>query len=340
MRLPDHRTVSPPPPWRRVATVVLAGLACVASVLAIGRIAEIRVLGGNEAAARERVRADVRGSFDAMARGLRDIATLLARADALTAAADGDTAAARRLFDAAEAALGDDRQEDLAVTLYASDGRPIAWAGRPSELPADRLQGEEAWFVAQGALGLRLVYIVPVLSQPDQAGPGANRPARVGVVATERALGASAPTGGDQDDIFVVSSLMTPVSIELNFENGRTRPDASAFDVPTPAGDRLLTARVSSTDLVRTRERWRRAASSLATATGAMTLLLLCGPLLDWRDRARRVLPYLSATGLAGAAIVAGRLVLGLASPADWSNAAIFSGSAYASPLMPPLFTS
>ena len=40
------------------------------------------------------------------------------------------------------------------------------------------------------------------------------------------------------------------------------------------------------------------------------------------------------------AAVVAARIILRAASPADWSDAAVFSGVAYASPLLPPLLTS
>ena len=124
-----------------------------AVVVAGGGLAELLVIGRDDAAARRRVEADVRSSFDAMTTGLRDIARLLTDADALTAAAGDDTAATRRLFDGAEAALGSTDQAELAITAYAASGRPIAWAGRPSELPSDRLQGNEAWFVAQGRWG-------------------------------------------------------------------------------------------------------------------------------------------------------------------------------------------
>ena len=76
--------------------------------------------------------------------------------------ASDDENAARKLFDAAQAAaVAQTSDVELAVTAYAPGGRPLAWAGRPSELPKDRLEGDEAWFIAQGALGLRLVYAMP-----------------------------------------------------------------------------------------------------------------------------------------------------------------------------------
>ena len=97
----------------------------------------------------------------------------------VVAASRDDVTATRRLFAAAEAALAPVDVADFALTAYGEDGRPLAWDGRPSDLPADRLQGEEAWFLAQGALGLRLVYVTPVVL-PN--GP------RVGSVAAERSL--------------------------------------------------------------------------------------------------------------------------------------------------------
>ncbi len=138
---------------------------------------------------------------------------------------------------------------ELAVTAYTADGTPVAWAGRPSELPPDRLAGDEAWFIAPGALGLRLVYVTPV-TQPG------NR--RVGTMAAERAIGTSFPT------------RIAPVSIDLPFEGGRTTPDASAFDVTAPSGQRLLTARLDPAELARARDRWRRATLSLTLVAIAL----------------------------------------------------------------------
>ena len=138
----------------------------------LGRIAEIAVLGSDESAARARVQANVRASFDAMARELRLMALGLADPQTVAAAADGDPLASRRLFAAADAALAQAQGADYALTAYAIDGRPLAWDGRPSELPLDRVEGEEAWFFTRSALGLRLVYVAPV------ATPAANALAR------------------------------------------------------------------------------------------------------------------------------------------------------------------
>jgi signal transduction histidine kinase len=223
------------------------------------------------------------------------------------------------------------------VTAYGANGRPLAWDGRPSELPADRLDGEEAWFFAQGALGLRLVYVTPVMAAGQ----------RVGTIAAERSLGPADGQRGsavsDADpaaEAFRYNSRIAPVSIELRFEAGRTTPDASAFDVTTPSGARLFTATLDAADLAVTRDRWRRASRSLALITLAVSLALLAGPLLDWRNKLARARPYLMAMAMVAGAIVASRVLLRRASLADWSEHSLFSGAEYASPLLRPFLTS
>ena len=330
MRLPDRFARAPAPPLRRVAQIALAGLVCALAAFAAGRLAERAMLGGNDAEARARVEADVRAAFDTMSSGLRLIARGLADPVSVVDATGGNTTAARRLFAAADAALAQGDDAELAVTAYAADGQPLAWAGRPSELPSDRLEDEEAWFFARGALGLRLVYVAPVIANGR----------RVGTIAAERSLAPPRANRAADVDAFRFDSRRAPVSIELSFEGARTRPDAAAFEVVAPDGKRLLTATINPADLARSRQRWRRAAVSGALVVLALTLVLLCGPLLDWRNRATRPATYLAAFLGIAAAIVGARLLVWLASPADWSDAAIFSGASYASSFLRPLLTS
>src|SRR5204863_5398323 len=130
---------------------------------------------------------EVRASVDAMARALRDMAQPLTDGTLLADAAQEDTAATRRLFELADAALREPapelsralRTSELALTAYSTRGLPVAWSGRPSELTDDRLNGDEAWFFTQGELGLRLVFVRPVVD-------GSGR--RVGTIAAERGL--------------------------------------------------------------------------------------------------------------------------------------------------------
>ncbi|MBI4264317.1 MAG: HAMP domain-containing histidine kinase [Acidobacteria bacterium] len=332
MRLPDASAPAPAFPWRRLARIAAAGLACAFVVAIAGRVVERAVLGADDADARGRAEAEVQRAFDQMGRALRLMALGIGDAPSVAAAARGDVTAARRLFEAADAALSQPADAAaFALTVYAADGRPLAWGGRPSELPADRLQGREAWFLAPGALGLRLVYVAPVIGADG---------VRVGHVATERSLGSSTTTPAAGADAFRYPSRVAPVSLQLSFEGARASQAAPAFEVPAPSGERLLTASVATADLARARNRWRRASASLALVALAISVVLLSGPLLDWRNRRARAAPYALAVALVAASAVGGRLLLRLASPADWSGAALFSSIDYASSLLRPLTTS
>src|SRR6266850_2242849 len=319
-------------PWRRLARILGTGAVCALLVWAGGRALEYLRLGGDDNALRARVETEVRDAFDGMARSLHAMAKPLVTVSTLQAAAEGDTGAARELFEAAEAAVRGKESSELAVTAYSAGGRPVAWAGRPSELPPDRLQGPEAWFFAQGALGLRLVYVAPIVAPTDGR--------RIGVVAAERAL-APAP-GVRQPDTHPLEfpSSIAPVSMYPTFQDVRTRADDAAFEVNAPSGARLLTAVVSRADLGYARQEWRQAALSLALITFAATWLLLAGPLLDWRNAARTPRSYVTATVFIAAVVILGRLLLRVASPADWSDAAVFSAVTYASPSFRLLLTS
>jgi signal transduction histidine kinase len=330
MRVPGGPAPAPPPPWQRIVRILLTGVAAALLVFAFGRVAERLVLGGGDADARVRAQAELQASFDAMARALRTIAGGLADAQSVVAAARDDVTAARRLFAAADAALAGNDDGELALTAYATDGRALAWSGRPSELPVDRLLTGEAWFFARGALGLRLVYVTPVVSADGT---------RVGTIAAERSLGTGATRPVSDADIFRYPTRVAPVSLALRFESGGTTTEP-AFDVTAPTGDRLLTASIAAADLERTRQRWRRATASLAVIALAIAVVLLSGPLLDWRSHLRRPGPWMLAAGGIAAVVIAARLLVRLASPAGGSQATLFSGADYASTLFPPLMTS
>jgi len=340
---------------RRVLRIALTGVVCVLAVLAAGRIAERLLLGADDSAIRTRVDRDVRDTFDVMSHGLQEVARQLADPNTLQAAAGDEENAARRLFDIAQAAtVAHSADVELAVTAYGPGSRPLAWAGRPSELPKDRLEGDEAWFIAQGALGLRLVYVMPVV---DAAGN------RIGTIASEQSIRSPTSTGAvTRIDEFQFPGELVPVSLELAFEDIRTTSDPGRIDVTGPNGRHLVTAVITPSDLGEARAQWRRMTSSIAEMTAAVFVLLLCGPLLDWRDSrgsgvgVRNSTPpsgdpheprvpnpesrYVVAFLATAATIIVSRLLFRLASPADWSDAEIFSAAAYASPLLRPFLAS
>ena len=297
---------------------LLIGVVCALVMLGGGRLLERAVLGPDDAVTRTRAEADVQTRVDAMSLRLRAIAIDVSDAPALEAATAGDVPAARRLFDAASSALARGEDGDFAVTIYAADGTPLAWAGRPSELTADRLAGGDVWFLAQGPRGLRLVYVAPVLNARQQ---------RSGTVAAERAVGTTLPTW------FAAAAIGPPV------QHGGAVRVPGTVTVTAPSRQPLLTARFDPAALARTRTRWRRATLSMTLLTLALTLLVLTGRVLDWRLTARPA-HQVSALVVTALLVAAVRTLLHIGSPTTWSEAPLFSASVYTSSLLRGLLTS
>jgi hypothetical protein len=336
VRLAPTDAAIPQLPWRTLARIAAGGLICALVVLAGGWGLRRAVFGRDDSQARARVEADVRSTFDAMARRLREMAGAVSDPALVRKATDDDTSAAHQLLTRAAEVVATDYPADAALTVYGADGTPVAWAGRPSELLADSLQRGEAWFPTPVAQGLRLVYVQPVM----------NNGVRVGTIAVERPLpsvasasGTSSLQGAD-DDAYRVPTTLAPVSIQLPFEGAPPAGDSATFDVQAPSGERLLTASVSPDDLANTRERWRLATRSGALAVIAITLILLTAPLLDWRNRLQSPSTYGITVLFIIACVVATRFMFFLAAPADWSDALVFSGTAYASALLGSLLSS
>jgi signal transduction histidine kinase len=323
---------------RSLLRIGLGGIICASLVLAAGWLAQRAVLGADDAGMRMRVESEVRSAFDRMSRRLRDMALRAGDPAMVRAAIDGDTSAVRRLLTRVGGIVSEDAPFDSALTIYGSDGEPVAWAGRASDLPADRRLGEEAWFAAPAASGLQLMYVRPVVENGARLGTVAvERPLTLGTDAIGRRVGG---LQGQDTDAFRFSTWIADVDLQLRYEGEPTADGTGTFAVEDPSGSRLLTASVDSDDLAATRSRWQAATRSAALTVLAVTVLLFTGPLVDWRSRARSVRRDAVAVALMCAAIVAARIILRAASPADWSEAAAFSGVDYASPLLPPLLTS
>jgi signal transduction histidine kinase len=324
--------------WRSLLRIGFGGVACALLVLAAGSVARRLALGVDDAGMRMRVETEVRSDFDRMAQRLRALALEVGDPATIRAAVGADTVAVRRLLTGAAAVVSEEAPSDSAITIYGGDGEPVAWAGRPSDLPSDRLQGEEAWFAAPGASGLRLIYVRPVLENGARLGTIAvERPVTLGVDVIGRRVGG---LQGQDTDAFRFSTWIADVALQLRYEGAPTANGTTAFVIDDPAGNRLLTATIAPNDLAATRLRWQSATRSAALMVLAVTVLLFCGPLVDWRNRARSMRPYITALALMCGAIAIARIILRAASPADWSNALVFSGVPYASSVLAPLLTS
>jgi signal transduction histidine kinase len=329
------------PPWRALLRIVLTGGVCALVVLAGGWILERSLVGADESAARARVEADVRDEIDGIARRLRESSDAVLNPTLVRNAAAEDATAARQLFTATRDALrGEDETRDAALTIFAADGTPtpLAWAGRPSELPGTWVTGAEGWYFSRAALGHRIVYVRPIIDGPTRVGTiVAERPI---VPASELPAGAAGGLRGADADTVTIPTRIAPVSVYLPGERVDDVAGGGAFVVNAPSGAPLLSATVAPADINATRERWQRTTRSIALFVLAVALVLLVGPLLDWRNRTRRVGDYAAATVMTAGLIVLARMVARIASPADWSEQPLFSGVDYAGTIFALLFSS
>jgi signal transduction histidine kinase len=317
----------------------LAGVAIAAALLAgaAGWMLQRMLLGDSDNAARARVESDVRRTFGEIAQQIKASTAGLVDPELVRLAAAEDETAAGRLFAAArDAVAAGGATTDSALTVFAANGLPLAWAGRPSELPG--VGSAESFSFKPTALGPRLVYIRPI-------GTGTSRTGTVvaerSVVSAERLKpGGSLRQGAEQADLLTVSTRFAPVIVQAATTGAQSARDPQSFQVSAPDGTPLIIATLSGSDLRATRDRWRRATWSISLLTFALVFVLLVGPFLDWRDRTRRASDYLAATLLAAAVVIAARLLARLASPADWLDNPLFSSADYAGTLLPPLLTS
>jgi hypothetical protein len=320
-------------PWRAVARLAVWGAVCAVTVYLAGLMIASQVLGGNDDAMRVRIVAEVERTFAGLTADLQQQARAVAVPAAVRAAVNEDLPATRALFDRLAQAPGI-TTGDLSLSVYSAGGQPLAWAGRPSELPPDRAQDGESWFIIEGALGLRLVYVLPVVEGTT----------RIGLVAAERELDvtgrgrATASLQGAPEGYHLDTSI-APVSLALPFERTGVG-ERGSFEILAPTGQRLLSASASPADLAATRTRWRQALSTSTLAVAAAWLLLLAAPILDWRRAARSWSARIAASLGLAALLVGARLLLEIAPASRWSTWSLVTGEAYVSGLAGPFLSS
>ena len=279
---------------RRVSgpRLLAGGILLIAAVAAAGAGIELWRFGPSEASAARRVERDLHQRFRAMVSAINGAS---ARVSADRRAAAGLTAGpegARELFElVAEARRTSARPDEIAITIYDKAVVARAWAGAPSDIPAERISGPSTLFVTPSPLGLRLVHLQPIVSSEGS---------RLGAVATEHVLSpAPAATTLTPTD-FTLQTGLGPASLRTEGVGGDPRPGVVVLGAPT--GEPLAEARVDPRILRAGREHWRRQVGALCLALFGGTVLLLIGPLLDRRIRGdRRV--YL--TTMAGALVLA-----------------------------------
>ena len=304
-----------------VARVSIAGCAAAFLLVLIGAAFELAWFGASDATTAARVEQDVRARFAAMTADVEGMAHEVAqdagvrRAMASPLATDEGT---RTLFDASAGARAK-RPDDLAViaiTIYNTQGGARGWAGRASDLPSER-PGGTPLFVAPSPLGLRLVYLETISSATLQGTP-------IGSVAVEHVLtparaGSKLLTTSE----YVMLTDRAPVVLRLHDAGRAPDPSAISFIVTRADGSPLVDAAISSAELSAARMRTRRSFGAAAIAVLALTTLLLAGPMLDARTRARAAGRELRFTAMILAVVVAGAGILWIAfSVTPWSDVA------------------
>ena len=323
--------------------VVLAAAVAASLAAAAGALIEPLRLGASREASFELVRQQVRQRFEELTRTLQRTAVSLANSPGLPGALDDpgvpgglsrDRSALAELFELTRDAVPQG-VDDLAVTVYDATATPRAWTGRPSELTRDQILSDSALLVASGPLGLRLVYVEPIIA----TGGGSARRSRIGSVSTEHLLsaGVGVAVGGSS------SPLASPVA-PVDLRAARAAPEPAAgrlrFALLAPDGEPLLDASVAEDDLDRARSAWRRSVRDLGLVLAALVLGLVALPELvsaprgaDAEASLRRALP-------AGGALLAAGLLLWIAATPGPVRPGLFSAAAYASLRFPSLLRS
>jgi signal transduction histidine kinase len=296
---------------RPLRRIYLTGLVCAALAAIAGISLERARFGPNDQnEARARVERSVRAEIDAVAAALDDIASSVAREPALFDTAAADPAGARPLLDRADQALHGREAGVFAVTAYRPSGAwPLAWSGVPSEIGVERIAGPETFFVARGPLGLRLIYIRPVLDPVSGN--------RVGVIAAERLVSSSRGirTAAPEEGVLSLPTLV-PVTVRPHDPHA----SAAGFIVQSPLGQPLLVARVTTQAIQDTRQRWRENISAIVLGMLALTVIVALPPLARWRHAFPRLTDHLKAIGVILALLAAARLLLWFAPTARWTD--------------------
>jgi signal transduction histidine kinase len=282
------------------------GLALAALVWVAGAVMERQRFGTSDAVSLNRIEDELAARFAESAAVLADLTDPVAAERQLVRDAARDDSAARRLFDALDPLLPAGTDRDAGVTVYGVNGRPLAWSGRVSDIPEERILGPRALFVAPGALGPRLVRVEPVVDTDRTT-------ERIGSVVVEQLLGQASPSPSFSDT-FELRSSLAPVSVRARFGD----PPAEspyAFVIPASDGQLLVEARVNPADLEVARRRWREVTIGFVLLVLAATLILAAVPIVVRRRLARTFGPFAVPTVVLIVVILSAYLLVRRASP-------------------------
>ncbi|MEO5823898.1 MAG: ATP-binding protein [Vicinamibacteraceae bacterium] len=289
--MPDTTSEAPTTtaPRRRVGRAVrliVAGLLLAAGITAAGRLLIAWQL-GDDAVIRAGLEHDARRHVANLIGDLQRLAATLARRPEVRAGLLDEQESPRRLFEALDATLPQ-ASDGPALTIYGATGRTLAWAGRPSQLPRERVVDGANLFVAYAALGLRLVAVEPIAESATKA-------RRLGTVAAEARL--SVPDASRQGETYVVETAYGPVTFRRSFVD--RDPVANGFVIDGPNGAPLLEATIAPDAPAAARAVWLARVDRLALGTLALAFVLAATVVVLERHDHRAPRARATATALA-----------------------------------------
>ena len=278
-------------------------------IAAIGLGLEAFRFGLTRSAAAARLEQDVRRRFADAERRTKNLALAVARQSALVADASVNADRVRVLFSRVAELAQPVGGSQLSATVYVPAGpagqyRVLAWSDGPAEdLPADRLAGIRPFFIVQGTVGLRVVYLAPIETEHDRR--------RVGIAAAETVLSPETPPRSKRYEL--ASSLGPVTLVPLYGDAGPLTPQPERFVIASDDGRPLLEVRYSADEIARRRHVFRARVLAVAALPLVLLLLLSTGPILERRHHAKSTLEWLGWSLFAcGVLVAAGGALAGL----------------------------
>jgi signal transduction histidine kinase len=294
--------------WRLFAGGLIVALAVVAAGGAIERAR----FGSTDDEALARVEAELRRQFDTSARALGDLAATVRADSGAIRAALRDRTEAGRLFDVASNALAQQPSGPTGITIYDATNRPLAWAGRVSDLAQQLVSGPPTLIMVPGALGPRLVRVEPLEDT------GHHDVAREATIVVEESMADLQQAPGIADTA-VLSTSLVPATIRAPVAArgaAAARPLATGnyvFTIRAPGGAVLVDVEVARADLAAARASWRGRTTAASLIALVAALLICVGPVLDLRRRTRSNARFLLASAVIAVILLAARFILRLA---------------------------
>jgi len=281
--------------WLRLLAAWLLATAVAAGAF---RVWEVQQLGWHDADGSRRVRDRVTRAFAGHVGALDRAASTVESQAVRLARAVSEPRSARDAFRLLETVIPADG--GMAASVYAPTGVPVAWAGRPTEIPRTRLGVTPVVFVAPGPQGPRLFSVRPVFG-----GGGVRTPPsgpRLATVAIEIPLPTNHAASPHPPESVVWPAGLVHVQMRARYQGAGGLAGPGAFTLAAPDGTVLLEGSVVESDVANARRRARRhLMGGLGLLTAAFAALALF-PLSGWRNRQRSAWPY--AAGTAGMVVL------------------------------------